>query len=265
MAIGLNNDSFIINLSDDSVQQIGTIIASTRHVTPTGYLLCDGSNTVSRTTFSNLFNVIVPNKGTVIITIATPGVVTLNSHNFLTGESIFLTTTGSLPTGLSVDTLYYVIYVDINTFRLATSYANAIAGTAINTSGSQSGTHTLFFCPYGLGSNTSNFKLPDFKNATIRGRGLSTGFSNNDTTRMGNLENDSFQGHYYRHGSTNSTYVVGWDGAGGSGYDEYATGGSSGIIYSLPQALQSDGTNGTPRSSSETRMKNQGVNFFIKF
>ena len=236
----------------------GTIISSVSHTRPTGFLLCDGSNDVSRSTYSNLFNAIVPNKGTVTITSANPGVVTLNTHNFLTGESIFLNTTGALPTGLSIDTLYYVINVDANTFRLATSYANAVATspTPINTSGTQSGTHTLFYCPYGLGSTTSNFKLPDFKNATIRGRGLSTGFTNNGTTRLGNLENDAFQGHHhdfrFYHGSA-------FYGAGGY-HDNVSSTNSTQVLGPL-----NDGTNGNPRTTTETRMKNQGVNFFIKF
>lgn len=39
---------------------------------------------------------------------------------------------GVLPTGLSAATTYWAIYVDANTFQLATSRANALAGTAIN-------------------------------------------------------------------------------------------------------------------------------------
>ena len=242
----------------------GTIISSVSHTTPTGFLICDGSNTISRTTYSSLFSAIVPSKGTVTITIATPGVVTLNSHNFLTGESIFLNTTGALPTGLSIDTLYYVINVDANTFRLATSYANAVATspTPINTSGTQSGTHTLFYCPYGLGSTTSNFKLPDFKNATIRGRGLSTAFTNNDTTRMGNLENDTMQGH--KHQESIGDHGGSWGQA--SPTSPYRT--TLEVItinHALTNVPFTDGTNGTPRTTTETRMKNQGVNFFIKF
>lgn len=39
---------------------------------------------------------------------------------------------GVLPTGLSAATTYWVIYVDDNTFKLATTRANALAGTAID-------------------------------------------------------------------------------------------------------------------------------------
>lgn len=80
--------------------------------------------------------------GTVTITIASPGVVTKTAHGLVTGDTITLTTTGALPTGLSVATTYWVIRVDANTFKLATSLANAQAGTAITTTGTQSGTHT---------------------------------------------------------------------------------------------------------------------------
>ena len=239
----------------------GSIIASASHTAPSGFLLCDGSNTVSRTTYVDLFNNIVPNKGTVTITIATPGVVTLNSHGFLTGESIYLTTTGALPTGLSADTLYFVVVNDANSFWLATSYANAIANTRITASGSQSGTHTLFFCPYGLGSTTSNFKLPDQKNSVFRGRGLSTGFTSNGTTRMGYLEDDQFQGHNMSLAGGTALRVLD---NGGTGLDAQYTAGSY-RLGGAPVVPLSDGTNGTPRTGLETRTKNQGVNFFIKF
>ena len=82
------------------------------------------------------------NTATVTITIATPGVVTWTGHGLTTGTPVFFTTTGALPTGITASTTYYVIAVDANTFQIATTAANAYAGTAVNTSGSQSGTQT---------------------------------------------------------------------------------------------------------------------------
>ena len=82
------------------------------------------------------------------VTIAAPGVVTSEAHGLILNDKVTLTTTGALPTGLSVDTFYFVIEgeysdesEDPDTFKLATSKANAEAGTAITTSGSQSGAH----------------------------------------------------------------------------------------------------------------------------
>jgi hypothetical protein len=88
------------------------------------------------------FDVNVYKTATVTMTIASPGVVSWTGHGLVTGNRLQLTTTGALPTGLTASTTYWVVYVDANSFSLATSLANAAAGTKINTSGSQSGTHT---------------------------------------------------------------------------------------------------------------------------
>jgi len=135
---------------------------------PAGWLTTYGQ-AISRATYADLFAAICPVVGTFTITIASPGVATLNTHGLQTGDQVYLTTTGALPTGLSANTLYYVIRTDANTFRLATSRANAYAGTAINTSGSQSGTHTLRFCPYGLGDGSSTFNSPDGRGRVLAG------------------------------------------------------------------------------------------------
>lgn len=78
--------------------------------------------------------------------------VTCDSNDILTHDTprleyytrVRFTTTGTLPTGLSTGTDYYVIYWTEGTCKLASSYANAVAGTAISiTSGTGSGTHTM--------------------------------------------------------------------------------------------------------------------------
>lgn len=88
------------------------------------------------------YDVKVYASSTVTITLASPGVVSWTGHGLVTGQRVQLTTTGSLPTGLTASTSYYVIVNDADSFWLATSLANAAAGTKINTSVSQSGTHT---------------------------------------------------------------------------------------------------------------------------
>lgn len=183
MAIAINNKTAAISgvdaLTDSaggSWVPVGSVQMYAMNTAPTGWLLCDGTP-VSRTVYANLFAAIVPSKGTVTITIATPGVVTLASHGFQTGDMIYLTTTGALPTGLSQNTIYYVINVTSSTFRLATSAANAAAGTAINTSGTQSGTHTLRYCPYGLGDSSTTFNVPDLRGRSPIGAGTGSGLT----------------------------------------------------------------------------------------
>lgn len=63
--------------------------------------------------------------------------------NILTGTRVRLTTTTTLPAGLSLATDYYVIKVSDTTCKLATSYANAVAGTAIDITDAGTGTHTM--------------------------------------------------------------------------------------------------------------------------
>jgi len=75
------------------------------------------------------------------ITIAAPGVLTYTYGELIEGMAITLSTSGALPTGLTSGTVYYVGGVSGTTFKLATTFANALAGTFITTSGTQSGTH----------------------------------------------------------------------------------------------------------------------------
>lgn len=66
--------------------------------------------------------------------------------DFLTGDRVQITTTGGLPGGLSLATNYYVIAYqrrDTVRIKLASSYANALAGTAINLSSAGTGVHTI--------------------------------------------------------------------------------------------------------------------------
>lgn len=77
------------------------------------------------------------------VTVGTDNI-TLTAHNFRTGDHVQLTTTGTLPTGLSLATDYYIIYVDANTVQLASSLADAYAGTQVDiTAAAGGGTHTM--------------------------------------------------------------------------------------------------------------------------
>lgn len=59
--------------------------------------------------------------------------------------AVYLTTTGTLPAGLSTGTVYFVIQVSApaGTFKLATTITNAEGSTAINITDAGSGTHTV--------------------------------------------------------------------------------------------------------------------------
>lgn len=77
------------------------------------------------------------------ITEANPGVVT-TTFDMKTGTPVKFTTTGTLPTNIVAGTQYYWVRVNATSGNLATTKANALAGTKIDTSGSvQTGTHTM--------------------------------------------------------------------------------------------------------------------------
>jgi len=145
----------------------GTIIESAAKTTPSGYLLADGS-AVSRSTYANLFNAICPSQN-FTVTIASPGVVTATAHGLVLGDKIHFTTTGGLPSGMSTNTDYYVISAGLTTD--AFQFALSPGGAAVNTTGSQSGTHTLYKSAYGKGDGSTTFTLPDRRGRVAVGIG----------------------------------------------------------------------------------------------
>ena len=74
------------------------------------------------------------------INIASPATITSTSHGLVNGDRVLFQTTGVLPTGISANAVYFVINAATNTFQISATSG----GTAIGTSGTQSGTHTCF-------------------------------------------------------------------------------------------------------------------------
>jgi len=81
------------------------------------------------------------------VTIASPAVLTLG-YSLDNGTAVTLTTTGYLPTGLVPGTVYYVINASGTTCNLSATYG----GSAINTSGTQTGTQYVAARGYPLAS-----------------------------------------------------------------------------------------------------------------
>lgn len=75
---------------------------------------------------------------TFTVTIASPAVFTATAHGLAANTPISFTTTGALPTGLVAGTVYYVKSPTTDTFNVSATSG----GSAINTSGTQSGVHT---------------------------------------------------------------------------------------------------------------------------
>lgn len=114
----------------------------------------------------------------------------------------------------------------------------------------------------------SHFNVPDFGGIFPRGAGTSTKLTNANSVAfagvLGTYQNDKYQGFQVRSPNNYATS------AGGPPYDKYivgATGSASntGVTSTPLQQFTTDGTNGTPRTGTETNPANLGINFIIKY
>lgn len=123
---------------------------------------------------------------------------------------------------------------------------------------------------WGAGSTTDLFKLPNLQGRFLRGVDNGEGNDPDAVDRtdeagvntlgdvVGSYQEDAFQGHYHRALSPANSFVGG---------------GQTGLIVSGPNFGNSpstgspitDGENGDPRTTSETRPKNASVNYIIKY
>ncbi len=71
------------------------------------------------------------------------GLLLTYTNDFVSGTKVQFTTSNTLPTGLSLATDYWLVRASSTTCRVATSYANYIAGTVIAYTDGGTGTHTL--------------------------------------------------------------------------------------------------------------------------
>lgn len=161
-----------------SISQVptGSITMYSSSAAPSGWLNCDGT-AVSRTTYINLFavtsttygvgdgsttfnvpdlrsrfplgySVSAPTKAFTFSSrasnvITVTGATAITNNELQTGQAVVYVTSGSVITGLTSSTTYYLIRISSTTFSLATSIANANAGTAIALSSDGSGTQTF--------------------------------------------------------------------------------------------------------------------------
>jgi microcystin-dependent protein len=130
----------------------------------------------------------------------------------------------------------------------------AADGTAVSRS-----TYAALFAAigttYGAGNGSTTFALPDLRGIFVRGSGSQTinGITYNKTFAA--KEGDAFQGHRHIYGSGFNTYNV------VAGYSAIFGNSSTSITFDPV----SDGTNGTPRTASETRPANMALLYCIKF
>lgn len=100
-----------------------------------------GGSTFALATASGTMTAVAGDGVTCTVSVASPAVITANGHGFAAGDCVVFQTTGSLPTGLTDTINYFVLSTGLgaNSFRVSAEPG----GTAVDTSGSQSGVHTV--------------------------------------------------------------------------------------------------------------------------
>lgn len=126
---------------------VGTVIDFAGYTAPSHYLLCDGTNTYSRITYQQLF-----------------AALTLQSTVTLASSTTYTDTNASK---LSIGT-----YVEGTGIPAATTVTN-ISGTTVTISNAAtvSTSQTLRYFPWGAGSTTSNFAVPNLQGKVVAGVG----------------------------------------------------------------------------------------------
>lgn len=124
---------------------------------------------VTTTTAQSITNSISTVTNTITAVDTTDNYVDHTFYALMPYTRVQLTTSGTLPAGLALATDYYVIKVSDTRCKFATSYVNAVAGTAVDITDVGSGTHTI------------NTVLPRYTN----GAGLQAFMWNTNATAMG--------------------------------------------------------------------------------
>lgn len=101
-----------------------------------GYYLLSGAD-VTGTTSRTLIN------SNTFTASSSSGLLLTFTNDFASGTKVRFTTTTTLPTGLALNTDYWLVRVSATTARVATSYANYVAGTVVAFTDAGTGTHTL--------------------------------------------------------------------------------------------------------------------------
>ncbi len=138
------------------VQHGGLVLPATKHLLKLGALCVAAAGTPWTVHLVDLFgyyrlsttNVTGTGSRTLINTntftaSSSSGLLLTYTNDFKNYTKVRFTTTTTLPTGLSLATDYWLVRVTSTTARVATSFANAVAGTVIAFTDAGTGTHTL--------------------------------------------------------------------------------------------------------------------------
>lgn len=113
---------------------------------------------------------------TATFTAATTDIITVASHGLSVGDRIEVSSTTTLPAGLSANTIYYVMAVTTDTFKVTTNSPDANGtGTPVDITDTGTGTHTYIITDVGNSIRVESYR---HKEISIGTAGMGAG----DTT-----------------------------------------------------------------------------------
>lgn len=122
---------------------------------------------------------------TFTVTIATPAVVSATAHGLKEGMPWVPTTDGALPTGMTAGTTYFVIATGLTAD--AFQFSATLGGAAVNTSGSQSGTHTATTSNKIRGTGAGTTELTLLNGIYVNTNAITNGPAANRGTYVGTI------------------------------------------------------------------------------
>lgn len=179
------------------IQHGGNVSSDTKHILnvsafsaaattmPAVFMLVDMLGAYPITTTTTITSQATINSTTFTVNAGTD-LLTYAGYDIPTFSRVRLTTTTTLPAGLSLATDYYTIRASATTCTLATSLANAVAGTFVDITDTGTGTHTITpgLPRYTDGAGVQAFHVP----TTVMGAGTpnfsfgSSGYTNSAGT-----------------------------------------------------------------------------------
>jgi hypothetical protein len=159
--LSVNTDYYAIKVDNDHIK-FATSLANANAGTAID-ITSTGTGTLTVTNYSSNVDTLTEQ-------------INIASHGFVTGQRVQVSSDNTLAGGLSASTDYYVIKDDNNHIRLATSLANANAGTAVDLT--SSGTGTLTVTGYNQDVDTTTEKIHLTSHGLVTGQKVQVSSTN---------------------------------------------------------------------------------------
>ncbi|MBM9501587.1 hypothetical protein JWG44_15140 [Leptospira sp. 201903071] len=226
---------------------LGSIIEDNLNLAPSAYFKEADAQGISRTTFSALWNSV--RRNVIGITPATDRI-SVTEHGCIDGQLVKFSFTGG---GVTALTKYYVRNPNTNDFQISATPT----GSIIDLTSSQTG-EMIVNVEYGFGDGATTYNVPDRRGVFARGAGVhgtraKAAGGNYDGGPVGFEGQDQGQGHGHElwgeAGGANGSSTVHFNTSSANISTLFSGGGPTGQPV---RNLNTDGTNGTPRTGNET-------------